>query len=89
MVLIVDEMDVVARNRRFTLDFFDNLRSCATTLPLTLVVASVAPLSSVAHAGLYGSPFFNTLNLERLTPLSPEEVHSLIHRAPPRGFRNR
>jgi TIR domain len=82
MVLFIDEFDAVARDRRFTLDFFDNLRSCASVLPLTLVVASVAPLSAVAHSALYGSPFFNIFNLERLVPLSLSEAQFLIHQAP-------
>ena len=78
MVLFIDEFDTVARDRRFALDFFDNLRSCASVLPLTLVVASVAPLSTVAHSALYGSPFFNIFNLERLDPLSLAETEFLI-----------
>jgi hypothetical protein len=81
MVLFIDEFDTVARDRRFALEFFDNLRSCASVMPLTLVIASVAPLSAVAHAALYGSPFFNIFNLERLVPLSLVEAQGLIHRS--------
>jgi hypothetical protein len=82
LVVFLDEFDVVARARRFNLEFFDNLRGAASVLPLTLVVASVAPLVEIAHAGVYGSPFFNIFNQERLGQLSPREAEALIHHPP-------
>jgi hypothetical protein len=51
MVLFIDEFDAVARDRRFTLDFFDNLWSCASVLPLTSVVVSVAPRHQPQSSG--------------------------------------
>ncbi len=82
ILLFLDEFDVAAREPRFTLQFFENLRSAATVYPLTLVVASVAPLTSVAHSEVLGSPFFNIFNLERLTLLSTEESRTIISVSP-------
>ncbi|MFC1597013.1 hypothetical protein ACFL5Q_03610 [Planctomycetota bacterium] len=84
LLLFIDEFDVVARERRFDLGFFDNLRSAANTLPLVLVVASVQSLSEIAHRDVLGSPFFNIFQKERLGLLSLEEGRALITQ-PPHG----
>jgi hypothetical protein len=78
LVLLVDEFDLVARDRNFPRVFFDQLRGAAGDLPLTLVLASVLPLSQFAHAGVYGSPFFNIFLMERLGPLAPAEAEALV-----------
>jgi hypothetical protein len=87
LVLFIDEFDVVAAERRFERGFFDSLRSLAirNDMGLVLVVASVAPLKEIAHAGLYGSPFFNIFRQERLGLLSPEEARALVRRPPGGG----
>lgn len=84
LVLLIDEFDKVAQDQHFGETFFDNLRSAATTLPLTLVVASITPLIKVAHAEITSSPFFNIFQEERLKPLSIREVEALIC-DPPNG----
>jgi len=84
LAVLIDEFDVVAQNQRFPKEFFDQLRGAANDLPLTLLTASVVPLSQFAQAGVYGSPFFNIFLTERLGPLSPEEADALIA-APPGG----
>jgi hypothetical protein len=82
LVLFLDEFDAVARHQEFPLAFFDHLRSIANQYPLTLVVASVAPLGEIAHAGVFGSPFFNIFNREQLGPLSLAEAEALICHPP-------
>jgi hypothetical protein len=84
LVLLIDEFDLVARDRRFPMEFFDQLRGAAGHLPLTMALASVVSLSEVAHAGVYGSPFFNVFVPERLKPLSAAEAEALIA-SPPVG----
>jgi hypothetical protein len=78
LVLFIDEFDLVARDQRFPREFFDPLRAAANERPLTLVLASVAPLAAIAHAGVYGSPFFNIFLTERLGPLSEAEAEALV-----------
>jgi hypothetical protein len=78
LVILIDEFEIVARNRGFSLAFFDNLRSAATLHSLTLVVGSVGPLAKIAHDGVTGSPFFNIFIKERLGLLSSRETSCLI-----------
>jgi hypothetical protein len=85
LVLLIDEFDLVARDRRFTIEFFDNLRSLASLHPLAMVIASVAPLAEIAHSDIYGSPFFNIFLKERLALLSPQEAEALIEHPPGGG----
>lgn len=84
LALCIDEFDLVARVPQFDWEFFDNLRSLADNpkLPLTLVVASVMPLEDMAHAGVYGSPFFNIFVQARLGLLSPQEAETLVTHPP-------
>lgn len=82
LVLLIDEFDLVVRGHAFDLSFFDNLRSAATTLPLALIVASVQPLIRIAHQAVYGSPFFNIFQEERLKLLTSQEARSLITQPP-------
>jgi hypothetical protein len=84
LILFIDEFDLVARDRQFPQAFFDQLRGSGQYLPLTLVLASVAPLGQVAHSGAFGSPFFNVFLPERLQPLSAAEARALIV-SPPGG----
>jgi hypothetical protein len=78
LVLFIDEFDLVARDRRFDPAFFDNLRSLVTNFPLTLVVASVAPLADMAHKDVFASPFWNVFIKERLWSLSTQEAEALV-----------
>src|SRR5262249_10356338 len=82
-VLFVDVFDLVARDKQFPQEFFDQLRGAADTLPLTYVIASAAPLNEIAHAGALSSPFFNLFYPGTwLPPLTPVEVDNLIGRPP-------
>jgi hypothetical protein len=78
LILFIDEFDLVTRDRRFDRTFFDNLRSAVTKYPLTLVVASVAPLKNMAHQDVFTSPFWNVFFKEQLGPLSRAEAVALI-----------
>jgi hypothetical protein len=78
LILFIDEFDLVTRDRRFDRTFFDNLRSAVTRYPLTLVVASVAPLADMAHQDVFTSPFWNVFFKEQLGPLSRSEAIALI-----------
>lgn len=84
MILLIDELDLVARDERFDREFFETLRSAATVQPLSLVVATSVPLVEVAHAEVRTSPFFNIFIVERLHALSDEESLRLIE-TPPEG----
>ncbi len=84
LILLIDEFDVVARAPEFDKTFFDNLRSLANKYPLRLVVASLAPLSKIAHSDVLASPFFNIFSTERLQPLSSDEAEKLV-KDPPGG----
>lgn len=78
LILFIDEFDIVARDRRFPLGFFNNLRAVCMEFPLVLVIASVAPLAKIAHDDAHGSPFFNFFVESRLGLLSPAEARALI-----------
>lgn len=80
LILFIDEFDLVTRDLRFEWAFFDNLRSLVINFPLTLVVASVAPLSQMAHQDVFSSPFWNIFEKERLGPLSQQEAEALVSR---------
>ena len=80
LLLLIDEFDLVARDRRFERAFFDNLRSALSTHPITLVVATVAPLKAMAHKEVYTSPFWNVFLKERLKMLSQPEAEALVVR---------
>jgi hypothetical protein len=74
LLLFIDEFDLVAREQRFTREFFDQLRAVANDLPLTFVLASVGRLAAIAHSGVYTSPFFGIFLSEPLDLLSHQEA---------------
>lgn len=78
LVLLIDEFDVVARERCFEKSFFDNIRSLAQDFPLTMVVTSVAPLANMVHQDAFGSTFWGIFVDYRIGPLSESEATELV-----------
>lgn len=77
-VMLLDEFDTVARNPRFTPDFFMFLRAQANMGKVSYVTTSLAPLNEIGHTDIVGSPFFNIFIHHHLGPLTKEAALALI-----------
>ncbi|MDQ2886250.1 MAG: hypothetical protein M3Y39_09210 [Chloroflexota bacterium] len=77
-VLLMDAFDNVARNSRFSWEFFSFLRSQATFGRASYVIATTAPLQKICHRDIEGSPFFNIFAVQDVGALELEEARELI-----------
>jgi hypothetical protein len=77
-VLLMDAFDNVARNSRFSWEFFSFLRSQATFGRASYVTATTAPLQKVCHRDIEGSPFFNIFAVQEIGVLDLEEARELV-----------
>lgn len=77
-VLLMDAFDNVARNSRFSWEFFSFLRSQANFGKVSYVTATIAHLQKVCHRDVQGSPFFNIFAVQEVGPLELEEARELI-----------
>jgi hypothetical protein len=78
-VLLLDEFEVLAHNRRLDAPFFDALRSLQKS-DVTYVTASTETLYDLLPQArdFSGSPFFNIFHTLRLGLLQPEEARALV-----------
>jgi hypothetical protein len=77
-VMLMDAFDNVARNSRFSWEFFSFLRSQATFGRVSYVIATTAPLQKICHRDIEGSPFFNIFAVQNVGALELEEARELI-----------
>jgi hypothetical protein len=77
-VLLLDELDSIVGDPLFPPKLFTFLRSLANQQKVSYVTASVAPLETLSHSGLIGSPFFNIFHFFTLRALTHDESVQLI-----------
>ena len=77
-VLLMDAFDNVARNSRFSWEFFSFLRSQATLGRVSYVTATTAPLQKICHTDIEDSPFFNIFAVQDVGALDLEEARELV-----------
>ncbi len=77
-VLLLDEFGLIASNKNFDPDFFDNLRS--TTQALTYVLAAPRSLADFSHLGVSASPLWTVLQLIQVKLFEERQaIHDIIH----------
>jgi len=80
-VICLDEFEeLVERQTAFPVDVYDSWRSLMNQHALAFITASKAPLSELAKAAKYTSPFFNVFTSLRLGELTDSEARQLIAR---------
>lgn len=81
LVVLMDDFDEIVRNRRFTVDTFNFLRSLVSNQPVSMVLTSRQRLIDVCHEEVKGSPFFNVFHERRLDVFTPGDAALLLGRA--------
>jgi len=80
IVLLLDEVELAAKNRAFDLNFFSALRHVAARPGVCFVTATDCRLHELEIAGReIGSPFADLFSTVRLRPLGPEEAWKSVH----------
>jgi len=77
-VLLLDTFETIVNNTCFDHHFFSFLRALATGGKVSYITASIAPLITICHADIKGSPFFNIFATYSLEPFTEEEAYELI-----------
>jgi hypothetical protein len=78
LALLMDAFDNVTRNSLFDMAFFAFLRAQASMEKVSYITASIAPLHTVCHRDIQGSPFFNIFSTYTLESLTYEEARDLV-----------
>jgi hypothetical protein len=80
IVLLFDEFEAIADNRRLGEDFFNELRALGQTDRVVYVTASDETLYDLSYhdKNVLTSPFFNFFFTARLGFMQPQEVRALI-----------
>lgn len=78
-VFLLDEFELITKNKSFGPDFFYHLRNLATLGPLSLVTSSRRDLGDLCHSeAIRCSPFFNIFGTVNIRLLTKEEAQDLI-----------
>ena len=77
-ILLLDDFEQLTRNSIFGLEFFAFLRSQVTSGNVSYVTTTTAPLYSVSHSNIEGSPFFNIFEYIEIKALEQNAVLELI-----------
>jgi len=79
IVILMDEFEVITRNKRFDESFFAFLRSLANSYKVAYVTSSCEDLQEMCHnKDIADSPFFNIFSNLPLRPFERAEARELI-----------
>ena len=79
IIILMDEFEVITRNKRFDEHFFSFLRALANRYKVAYVTSSYEDLQKLCHnKDISDSPFFNIFSTMPLRPFKREEAVELI-----------